>query len=325
MAEVRVGFIGCGGHAGSCIYPSLAPAGLKLIATCDLQADRAEDYASRFGAQRHYTDYREMCAHEHLDAVLVVTGPQGHYQLALELVQAAYPVWTEKPPAPTAAQAEEVAAAAAQIGRHVQTGFNYRWTAGVRRALGMIESGEFAEPRAVAVRWWLGSEDGEHFVQHFLCHAVDLIAYLAGPLSNMHVKKAAGDGRFYYVITFDSPGGIATLEASNHMDVKGPWCRIDWMGRSGVLSCLGFEELELIPGGYWGKEAEPHFDCVRCWPPQGALPGSGETLHERWGYVAELHAFVATVRGESPPQATITEAAVAMRLAEQIVAIRNPG
>ena len=49
MEAFRVGFIGCGRHAGNLNYPSLELAGLQLMATCDLDAGRAEEYARRWG------------------------------------------------------------------------------------------------------------------------------------------------------------------------------------------------------------------------------------------------------------------------------------
>ena len=163
--RVRVGFVGCGRHGGERIYPSLELAGIDLVATCDLDRERAERYARRFGAESVYTDYRAMCDAEDLEAVLVVTGPQGHFEVGRELVAMGYPVWMEKPPAPTAGQAEELAAAAAEAGVHVQVGFNYRYSAGVRRARSLIDGGQFAPPRMVSVRWWLGgAEDGDEFL-----------------------------------------------------------------------------------------------------------------------------------------------------------------
>ena len=189
MNELKIGFIGCGRHAGLRIYPSLELAGLKLVATCDFDSGRAEKYAQRWGAARSYTDHRTMCDKEELDAILLVTGPQGHFELGKNLVEMGYPVWMEKPPAPTASQTEELAETAEKNEQHVQVGFNYRYTAGVQRAKKKIKEGEFGKPFAVAVRWWLGAQDGEHFLHHYLCHAVDLLSYLAGPLRNIHTRK----------------------------------------------------------------------------------------------------------------------------------------
>ena len=241
----------------------------------------------------------------------------GHYELGKAVVSRGYPVWMEKPPAPTAAHSDEVAEAAAEAGQHVQIGYNYRYTVGVRKAKELIDSGQFEPPKIVAVQWWLGEVDGYNYLQHYLCHAVDLLQYLAGPLQNMHSRKVSNGDRFYYVATFDTPSCIAKLEASNNMDLSGPWCRIDWLGQSGLLSCLGFEELTLIEG----REEHSKSHHISIWPIATARPRPGHSLYERWGYVDELRHFAAAVRGEEEPQATIAEAATGMHIAETILGL----
>lgn len=327
-SPLRIGFVGCGRHGAERIYPSLSSAGLQLIATCDLDRERAKLYARRFAPEGRqiptdYSDHREMCESEELDAVLVVTGPQGHYQITREIVEVGLPVWEEKPPAPTAAQALDVAVVAEKAGVHVQVGFNYRYTAGVRRARALIDSGKFSTPRSVAVRWWLGDRDGSHYVEHYLCHAIDLLAYLTGGLDGMHVHKAEGEDCFYYLATFHGRGCTATLEASNNMYIGATWCRIDWLGKSGLLTCDGFEELSLTPGKEDAKKAEGLASgAITRWVPPGSLPRAESSLHERWGYVPELRLFAATVRGEAEPESTIAEAAEAMRISEEIVSVK---
>ena len=71
--RIRAGFIGCGSHSFRNIYPTFQFSGVNLIATCDLNADKAAAYAAQFGAERSYTDYAEMLANEKLDAVFIVT------------------------------------------------------------------------------------------------------------------------------------------------------------------------------------------------------------------------------------------------------------
>ena len=67
---VRIGFIGCGAHATSSLYPTFRlgvtrrtalgePVG-ELVACCDLDEDRARQNARTFGFERWYTDHRQM-------------------------------------------------------------------------------------------------------------------------------------------------------------------------------------------------------------------------------------------------------------------------
>ena len=72
--EIRAGVIGCGSHSFRNVYPTFQFAPVDLVATCDLDADKARAFARAFGAKSSYTDYREMLAREELDAVFIVTG-----------------------------------------------------------------------------------------------------------------------------------------------------------------------------------------------------------------------------------------------------------
>ncbi|MDH7602520.1 MAG: Gfo/Idh/MocA family oxidoreductase, partial [Armatimonadota bacterium] len=101
--RIRAGFIGCGSHSFRNIYPTFQFAGVNLVATCDLDAEKASAYAHLFGAERSYSDFREMLAHEKLDAVFIVTnydtdGTPRFMRLAQECMKAGVHVWVEKPP-----------------------------------------------------------------------------------------------------------------------------------------------------------------------------------------------------------------------------------
>lgn len=90
---IDVGFIGCGGHAWRNIYPALQWAPVNLVATCDLDEEKAKKFARQFGALRHYTNHMKMLSHEKLDAVFIVAGynTEGqvlHAPLAIDAMRA---------------------------------------------------------------------------------------------------------------------------------------------------------------------------------------------------------------------------------------------
>ena len=61
MKNLNICFIGCGDHANRFVYPSLANCpDITLQAVCALDAVQAEENRKRHGANRAYTDYREM-------------------------------------------------------------------------------------------------------------------------------------------------------------------------------------------------------------------------------------------------------------------------
>ena len=322
MDTIRVGFIGCGAHSGSRLYPSLQAAGLELVAVCDEIKSKAEARASEYQVKNFYTDYREMCASEKLDAVLISIGPQEHYELGIDLLNSGVHVWTEKPCSKTAAQANEMAHAAEKADRIVQTGFNYRYTLGIQKAKEMIESGRFALPAMVAVRWWLGVRDRLRFMLHYVVHAVDLLNYLSpGELTGMHINYQGHDGFDYYVVTFQAEGGcIAVLEATANMAISSHWCRVDWMSKDGMLSVRDFTEVTHHGTAHWGENAEtdsPPYGGDRIWRTE-PLIAQGPFV-DTWGYMGELDCFRQAVLGQRKPECTIREAAWGLQVCEEMM------
>jgi hypothetical protein len=111
------------------------------------------------------------------------------------------------------------------------------------------------------------------------------------------------------------------LELSNSMPIQQPWCRIDWMSATGILSAVDFYRLELARGGPWRPVDEEHnYDQHpgnQWWGPP--FYGGGRMALERWGYIPELAAFRKAVVGEITPEATIDDAALSMRISEEII------
>src|SRR4051794_8976336 len=103
-AQIRAGFIGCGSHAFRNVYPTFQFAPVDLVAVCDLDGEKAEAFASQFGAEAAYTDHRDMLERGDIDAVFIVvgyddTGRPLYPSLAIDCVNAGKHVWFEKPPA----------------------------------------------------------------------------------------------------------------------------------------------------------------------------------------------------------------------------------
>ena len=138
MDPLRVAFIGCGRFSGRAIYPSLAASGMELVAVCGRTRERTETRAAESGVEQVFYDPVEMCTAVKRDAVLIVAGPQGHYDIASALIPLGLPIWMEKPCAVNSEQASELSARAGAAGLLVQVGFNYRYTRGIQKALDCI-------------------------------------------------------------------------------------------------------------------------------------------------------------------------------------------
>ncbi|MBT4100874.1 MAG: Gfo/Idh/MocA family oxidoreductase [Gemmatimonadetes bacterium] len=121
-AIVRVGIVGMGiGRPnGRALH---ADPRAQVVALCDLQPDRMEEFAGELEAGpvagdpiKRYTDYRKMCRDPQIDAVFVGTPNQWHVPVALEAVRCDKHVMVTKPLADGEAPARRLVKAAEKAG-----------------------------------------------------------------------------------------------------------------------------------------------------------------------------------------------------------------
>lgn len=156
--EIRAGFIGCGSHSFRNIYPAFQFAPVKLVAVCDLSAEKAAAFAAKFGAERGYDDHHAMLEKEQLDAVFVVTnydqaGRPRYPQITIDCLEAGCHVWIEKPPAASCAEIERMQAASERTGRTVMVGFKKMFAPANRKAKSIMRSEEFGPTRLVTIQY----------------------------------------------------------------------------------------------------------------------------------------------------------------------------
>jgi len=81
LVDPTIAIIGAGALSTRRIYPYIGAAGAVLVGVCDLERDKAERNARRFGGCV-YDDFREMLNRESPDGVIICVGPEGHAELA---------------------------------------------------------------------------------------------------------------------------------------------------------------------------------------------------------------------------------------------------
>lgn len=156
--EIRVGFIGCGSHSFRNVYPAFQFAPVDLVATCDLNLDKAKAFATAFGARSAYPDHRRMLEEEDLDAVFIVTGydDQGrplYPGLVNDCLQAGCHVWMEKPPAASCEEVEQMSEAAVASGHRVMVGFKKMFFPANRKARELMSREDFGNVSMIMLQY----------------------------------------------------------------------------------------------------------------------------------------------------------------------------
>ena len=106
MSKLKIGIIGCGRIAQR--HAEIISKNCTLIATCDIEGDRAKRLAEKHNA-KHYTLVEDMLnAHAEMDVVAVCSPNGMHAQHSIEALKAGFHVLCEKPMALTVHDCREM-------------------------------------------------------------------------------------------------------------------------------------------------------------------------------------------------------------------------
>jgi len=125
---------------------------VKLVGVCDLSPSLANYAVERFGAERAFSDSRQMLAEAKPDVVHVLTPPHTHYALVSDALKASAHVVVEKPVAPTHQEFLELIALADSCGKQIVEDHNYRFNEPVRAIEKLVRDGTLGDVREVDVR-----------------------------------------------------------------------------------------------------------------------------------------------------------------------------
>lgn len=118
------------------------PARPNLKVVCGQDEAALEAFAGRWGWEETSTDWRAVVHRDDIDIVDISTPTWLHYEMALEAAKAGKHIFCEKPFTLTAAQAQELCAAAKESGKVHYINHNYRRCPAVMLAKQLIDEGK---------------------------------------------------------------------------------------------------------------------------------------------------------------------------------------
>jgi UDP-N-acetyl-2-amino-2-deoxyglucuronate dehydrogenase len=196
VSAVNIAIIGCGRISGHHCRSIVKTPGTNLIAVCDLDAEKANEYAKAYNVKA-YTSYRQMLADfPEINVVAIVTPSGMHYEHGLEIVgEFKKSLIVEKPTFMRPSQMQEIYALSRDLNLTIFPVFQNRHNLAVQRVRQGMLNGELGKIRIVSVRvrWcrqqkyydlapWRGtySMDGGCLTNQGV-HHVDLMRFFAGP------------------------------------------------------------------------------------------------------------------------------------------------
>jgi myo-inositol 2-dehydrogenase/D-chiro-inositol 1-dehydrogenase len=218
---IRVGAVGCGGHATSTIWPLFAPAGLNCVAAWSRSRERVETATARFGIPRGYTDFERMLDECELDGVVVVVPPGAFSPLVRTAIDRGIHVFAEKPGAASASEAIAIADAAEKKGVVAMVGYMKRFGTAYARAKQITQASDFGPLTIASFKWTMGPMSEEHSsLESWLfenpIHHIDLARFFCGELDRWDAKLARSAGNEFAVAVNarTSGGGVVSMQLS---------------------------------------------------------------------------------------------------------------
>jgi virulence factor len=306
MSErLRVGVVGAGNIATIAQLPALvARADVSLEAvvtrTSDLQA-----LERRWGFRRSHRSTTEMIEAGPLDAVFVLSPRTDHVASVTAALDAGLDVFCEKPLAPTALEAHQLADLAIQRNRQLMVGFNRRMAPTYRRAREAF--GPSGAAFCIAQKHRHGSEYRATFEN--AVHMVDLLRWFgAGDVASVTATALAPDPwqeeGVAALVTFDNGNAGQLLAARS----AGGWEeRLDAYGDGKSAQVEAPDRLLLTDAS--GTQAtemrREHFGWA--------------TATETFGFKACVDHFLDRLRTREPVECSGREAARTQDLLEAIL------
>ncbi len=157
MTKIKIAIIGCGAISYVSFPGYLNHPNAEIYALCDPVRERAEAAAKQWGIDpKIYTDYEQVLNDPNVDAVELLTPTHMHPDQAIAALQMGKHVSTQKPVAPTVAEADRLAAVDAKTDAMFRVTENFIYYPPLVKAKQLIDSGAIGEMSSMRMRTFLG-------------------------------------------------------------------------------------------------------------------------------------------------------------------------
>lgn len=260
--------------------------GIELAALCTRRPQRLAEVADRFHVAKRYTNYHDLLADPEIDVVGITTHIYDHRDIAIDALRSGKHVFLEKPMAPTAADCDQILAAAERASGNFMVGHICRFDPRVALAKQAIDEGRLGQIVSLHARRNLSKTIGRMVLDSISAlmgdgiHDGDLMLWFtqAKPISVYAQEIHPGQNQYpdggWAMARLDN-GAIAVIESIWHLPESTPYqidARMEVIGTEGALyiNC-GEAGLEIHDGAgnrrpdtlYWPNVFGQRFGILR--------------------------------------------------------------
>jgi predicted dehydrogenase len=312
--EIRVGLVGTSWWAEAMYLPALAdhPIG-RITALCGRDLDRAKRVADDWAISHVYDDWAAMLSGGEIDALIIATPNETHYEITMAALDRGLPVLCEKPLGMNVAEAHKMADSAIEHSAITMVPFTYRNMPTNQFIKQLIVDGYVGRPYHLSMRYFAGyARDGAYawrfdeakagtgILGDLGSHWLDMARWFLGELTEVSAHRnffvdrdARPDGSTYIPVEdsavisarFES-GAAATLQVSAVCWEGTPFGQIhelDLHGSGGTLHALNDWDTVQEVRGLRAGEPGPARPLV---VPDSAWKGAPrDSVHDTYRYI----------------------------------------
>lgn len=199
---LKVGVVGVGniGSIHARVYKERPDA--ELVAVCDINKEKADQAAEKFGAKAFYSVAEMLASGIQLDGCSVATkGEENgseHFAPTMELLNAGIPVLGEKPISNRIDEAKQMVQLAKEKKVPYGVNLNHRFTPAAKRAKEWVEADRLGKLHMINMRMWINNpvESSPWFHLRALHpHSFDVMRYFCGDVKKVAAFMMKGEGR----------------------------------------------------------------------------------------------------------------------------------
>jgi len=251
--NLRFGVLGVG-RIGKIHVENLANRipGTRITSLSDTVASELAAVAEKYGIARTFADYREVIAHPEVDAVVVCTPTDTHYQILLDAIARGKHIFCEKPVDLSIEKIQIINERAAERGVQLMVGFNRRFDPNFAKVRDVVATGKIGSPQILRITSRDPGPPPEQYVRasggiflDMTIHDFDMARFLMGSeVSEVYVRAAvmvdpmferAGDwDTAITMLTFES-GAMGVIDNSRKA-VYGYDQRVEVFGSEGMIT-----------------------------------------------------------------------------------------
>ncbi|MBI3696225.1 MAG: Gfo/Idh/MocA family oxidoreductase [Acidobacteria bacterium] len=316
--DIRTGIIGTGNRGGHLWRSLVNLDGVKMVAACDLKADRLDkalSVASRDNPTG-YSDYRKLLERKDIDAVFIATPCDLHVEMAIAALQAGKHVYCEKPRGITPESIARLLKVARSSKTVLQVGQQMRYGPQLRETIAKIHEGVAGKIIMVKAQrhagndldhdgpsadWFFDAKRSGDVIVEMAVHNLDVCNWAI----NCRPERAAGFGGV----------GMWVNEPPGRTSMDGYTLSYEYVNGVKMSFTQVFFHPRGLPGNgqyfyVYGTKGAVDVSGARFYPMGRGEPQVLSTA-QRLGGEPQLQAFYDCIRNGAKPVANVNIAAVA--------------